>query len=64
VKNAIAGFEENDSNWTELYWNVIGTERETNIDKVHFTLHLPKETAFSSDEYYTVYGKQGEKKTE
>ena len=29
-----------------------------------FTLHLPKEIAFSSDDYYVLYGKAGKQKTE
>jgi hypothetical protein len=64
VKNAIAGFGTGNDAWTELYWNLIGTEWATTIDWVNFKLHLPKETAFSSGAYYVVYGKGGEKKTE
>lgn len=64
MKNAIAGFGTGNGAWTELYWNLIGTEWATTIDRVSFKLHLPKETAFSSGAYYVVYGRGGEKKTE
>jgi hypothetical protein len=43
---------------------VIGTDWNTTIDKVNFMLHLPKENSFNSGDYYLVYGKQGEKKSE
>ena len=64
VHNAIAGFEEGSVQRTELYRNIIGTERATTIGQVNFTLHLPKETVFSSDDYYLIYGKTGEQKKE
>lgn len=64
VKNAIAGFWSEAEAWTELYRNIIGTERETSIDNISFTLNLPKSHTFWSEEYYVVYGKAWEQKTE
>ena len=57
VKNAIAGFSAvGESAWTELYRNIIGTERTTTIDQVNFSLTLPQEIDFSPDDYYLIYG--------
>lgn len=62
VKNAIAGFGSWENARTELYRNIIGLERDTTINKVNFTLQLPKEVEFWTGEYYVVYGKRWEKK--
>ena len=40
--------------WQELYWNVIGTEWTTSIDKAYFSLKLPKGYVTNGDKYYAV----------
>ena len=68
IVNAIAGFSEQigtgSDERTELYRNVIGTERETSIAKSDFSLYVPKEIDFEANDFYLIYGKQGEKTTE
>lgn len=64
VKNAIAGFGSWENARTELYRNIIGLERDTTINKVNFTLQLPKEVEFWTGEYYAIYGAKWEKKTD
>jgi len=50
--------------WQELYWNVIGTEWTTSIDKAHFLLKLPKDYVSNGDKYYAVRGYNSERKKE
>ena len=62
VDNAIVSF--GSGAWQELYWNVIGTEWTTSIDKVYFSLKLPKDYVSNDDKYYAVRGYNGERKKE
>ena len=62
VDNAIVSF--GSGAWQELYWNVIGTEWTTSIDKVYFSLKLPKDYVSNGDRYYAVRGNNGERKKE
>lgn len=64
VKNAIWVFNSWGESWTELYRNIIGTDRATTIDRVSFSITLPKSQTFGSGDYFLKYGKAGEKKTE
>ncbi len=62
VDNAIVSF--GSGAWQELYWNVIGTEWTTSIDKAYFSLKLPKDYVSNGDRYYAVRGYNGERKKE
>ena len=62
VDNAIVSF--GSGAWQELYWNVIGTEWTTSIDKAYFSLKLPKDYVSNGDRYYAVRGNNGERKKE
>ena len=62
VDNAIVSF--GSGAWQELYWNVIGTEWTTSIDKAYFSLKLPKDYVSNGDKYYAVRGYNGERKKE
>lgn len=62
VDNAIVSFENN--KWEELYWNIIGTERNTSIKDINFSVTLPKEYQSNGDNFYAVRGKIWEKKKE
>lgn len=62
VDNAIVSF--GNGAWQELYWNVIGTEWTTSIDKAYFSLKLPKDYVSNGDRYYAVRGYNGERKKE
>ncbi|GHW02506.1 hypothetical protein AGMMS50249_2920 [candidate division SR1 bacterium] len=64
VKNAIGTFGSGYKYWTELYRNVIGTDRATTIDRVSFSISLPKSQTFGFDDYFWRYGKADEKKTD
>ena len=62
VDNAIVSF--GNGAWQELYWNVIGTEWTTSIDRVYFSLKLPKDYVSNGDKYYAVRGYNRKRKKE
>jgi hypothetical protein len=38
--------------YSELYWNLVGYDFDTNINKVRAVIYLPKDyTGFSSDDF-------------
>lgn len=74
INNAIVPFIDGEANLAnnngggdrreELYWNIIGNERDTRINKVSFSLQLPHEIPLTEDQIFFVYGPLGAKLTD
>lgn len=55
VKGAFIFQEE----YTEFYWNLVGTDWDTSIDQVSFEVKFDKDLSLSDGDYYVIAGRAG-----
>lgn len=63
IKRYLSGSNSTSGSWQELYWNVIGHEWESSIQKASFTVTLPKPQRFATGQIFLYYWSNGEKNT-
>lgn len=61
IKAYASGSTTTSGAWQELYWNLIWNNRNTSINKVTFTVNLPKDHTFNKKDMFAIWWAQGDK---